>query len=90
MQKVRGIYDGERVGLLNEVNIPPSTEFGVLVPDESDPNASEDEQEEVYWRMLKEMGIVLQRARPDLVDDDFDPIPSIGELLSETIIRERR
>jgi hypothetical protein len=90
MLRVRGIYDGERVRLLEDVNIPPDTEVEVLVPDEIDPNASEDEQEEAYWKMLREKGIVLQRPRPDLVDDDFEPIPNPGEPISDTIIRERR
>jgi hypothetical protein len=90
MQKVRGIYDGERVRLLEEVNIPPDTEVEVLVPDQADTSASAEDEEDAYWEMLREKGIVLQRPRQDLVDDDSEPIPNPGEPISETIIRERR
>ena len=90
MIKVRGVYDGQRVRPLDDVRIPPDTEVEVLVPEESDAAATEEEWEAAYWKKLKEAGLVVQRARPDELDDDFEPIPILGEPSSETIIRERR
>ena len=85
MQRIKGVYDGTHVRLLEPVAIPPETEVDVLVPE---PASSPEEDE--YWRTLREKGIVLRRPRMTDTDDDFEPIPNPGEPVSDTIIRERR
>jgi hypothetical protein len=97
MVKIRGIYDGERVRLLESVAIPPNTEVEVLVPDqqsaamtgEPDPGSAEQRDEE-YLRRLAESGIITRARCPEEWDDSFEPVQIEGEPISETIIRERR
>jgi hypothetical protein len=97
MIKVRGVYDGEKVRLLEQVEILPDTEVEVLVPnqylvkDPSTPNPdSEAQHEEEFLRDLAERGIIARAKRPEEWDDSFEPIPNPGEPISDTIIRERR
>jgi hypothetical protein len=83
MQRVKGIYDGEHVRLVEPLEIPPETEVEVIAPDEAD---LEDE----YWRRLKEAGLVRERRRRTTGERTFTPIQIEGEPLSQTVIDNRR
>jgi hypothetical protein len=83
--RVRGIYDGTHVRLLDPVTIPPNTEVDVLLPD-----TEEQRQEHEFLQRLLDLGIITEIRHPEEWDDSFDPVPNPGEPISETIIRERR
>jgi hypothetical protein len=87
MIRVRGVYDGTHVRLLEPLMIPPDTEVEVVVPDR------EAALEEAFHQRLLDLGIIEPSDPagdhgPD--DEPFTPIPNPGEPISETIIRERR
>jgi hypothetical protein len=97
MIKVRGVYDGEMVRLLEDVDIPPDTEVEVLIPNQHRSASrgasgldSEERREEEFLRHLAERGVLTRAKRPEDWDDSFEPIPNPGEPISDTIIRERR
>jgi hypothetical protein len=84
MQRVKGIYDGISVRLIEAVDLPPDTEVEVLIPDRG------TDREEEYWRQLKEAGLVLQRPQRPATERRFRPVPISGEPLSQTVIDNRR
>ena len=80
MIKVKGIYDGSKVVLLEPVSLQPNTPVEVLIP----------ENEQIYWQQLNELGLVKE-VRSQLIDDtSFKPVKTIGKPISHTIIEERR
>jgi hypothetical protein len=81
--KVKGIYDGKNVRLLEALPIPPETEVEVIAPDASD-------LEEEYWRRLRDAGLVRERRSRGTNERDFTPIRIEGEPLSQTVIDNRR
>jgi hypothetical protein len=82
--KVRGVYDGTHIRLLEPVSIPPNTEVEVYIDERQlDP-------EEAYWGQLEHLGLITGARHRAPVDDSFEPIPNPGEPISDTIIRERR
>ena len=83
MLKVKGIYDGKSVRLLEALPIPPETEVEVIAPDETN-------LEEEYWRRLIEAGLVRERRRRMTGERTFTPIQVEGEPLSQTVIDNRR
>ena len=89
MIKIRGVYDGEKVWLLDQLDIPPETEVEVLVPDNL-PGSTGAPPEDLHWNHLISTGLIKERPRPEEIDDSFGPIPNLGEPISDTIIRERR
>lgn len=84
MIRVRGIYDGKHVRLLEDLDVPPQTEVEVLVSD------ADSGREDDHWQRLIDAGVIAERPHPDDLDDSFEPIPNGGEPISDTIIRERR
>ena len=52
MLKVKGIYDGTKIVLLEPVSLLPNTPVEVLIP----------EQEQAYWQQLIELGLVSYRC----------------------------
>jgi hypothetical protein len=84
MRRVKGIYDGEHVRLVEPLEVPPETEVEVLVPE---PSPSDEDE---YWRRLREAGLVLKRPEPTTEERNFTPIQIEGEPLSQTIIDNRR
>jgi hypothetical protein len=69
--------------LLEDLGVPPQTEGEVVV-------RSQDVDDDEHWQGLIDAGLINERPHPDELDDDFDPIPNLGEPISDTIIRERR
>ncbi|MDQ4078744.1 MAG: hypothetical protein M3220_21190 [Chloroflexota bacterium] len=85
--RIKGIYDGEKVVLLEAISLSPNTVVEVIIPDEATPG------EDAYWEMLAELGLVVaQNSTPTSGEgeEDFTPIMVEGEPLSQTIIEERR
>ena len=84
MLKVKGIYDGARVILLESVTLLPNTEVEVLIPEaNSDP-------EHAYWRRLMELGLVMELRTRSVTERPYMPIQISGTPISKTIIDERR
>lgn len=86
MQKVKGVYDGSKIDLLEPVSIPPNTTVEVLIPE------TESDKEKDYWNRLRDMGLISgMRSTPDRNGErHFEPIVVSGQPLSETILEERR
>lgn len=84
MYKVKGIYDGKRVVLLEPLPVPPHTSVEVLVAEEA------LDLEQVYWQQLVEQGLISE-VRSLLTDEEpFSPVHPTGKPVSEIIIEERR
>lgn len=80
MLRVKGIYDGAKIVLLEPVSLLPNTPVEVLIP----------EQEEIYWQRLVELGLIKE-VRPLPTDESpFTPIRVTGAPVSQTIIDGRR
>ena len=84
MLKVKGVYDGERVILLEPVTMPPDTKVEVLIPEVN------GESEQSYWQRLVELGLVSEVRRRSPTEKPFTPIQVLGIPVSQTIIDERR
>ena len=84
MLKVKGVYDGERVILLEPVTMPPDTKVEVLIPEVN------GESEQSYWQRLVELGLVSEIRRRSPTEKPFTPIRVLGIPVSQTIIDERR
>jgi hypothetical protein len=80
MLKVKGIYDGTKIVLLEPVSLLPNTPVEVLIP----------EQEQAYWQRLIELGLVKDVRTPPIEDQPFTPVRVTGDPISQTIIEERR
>ncbi len=84
MLKVKGIYDGEKVTLLDPLPIPPHTPVEVLVVEQT------MDTEQAYWQRLVDLGLI-KTVRPQSTDEQpFEPVHVTGILISQTIIEERR
>ena len=85
MLKVKGVYDGARVVLLEPIALQPNTAVEVLIP------KSTVEPEQVYWQRLRAAGLITtvraQRRQPRQAPP---AVPVSGEPVSQTIIDERR
>lgn len=85
MLKVKGIYDGARVVLLDPIALQPNTAVEVLIPE-----ASLD-AESLYWQRLRATGLItMTRAQRQQPRQAPPPIRVNGEPVSQTIIDERR
>jgi len=85
MLKVKGIYDGAKIVLLDPVVLQPNTMVEVLIPDQA------AEQEQAYWRRLREAGLITSvRASRRQPRQAPAPVQVVGEPISQTIIEERR
>ena len=85
MNKVRGIYTGSNIILLDPISLPPDTEVEVLIPDVESEN-----QEALYWEALKSQGLIREIRPLPKEEEPFEPIAISGKPMSETIIEERR
>ena len=85
MLRVKGIYDGDKVILLDPVTLRPNTQVEVLIPEmAADP-------EQVYWQRLSDAGLIKSvQARRDQPRRAPAPVRIAGEPVSQTIIEERR
>lgn len=81
MLKVKGIYDGTKVVLLEPVMLQPNTTVEVLIP----------EPEQLYWQRLYDVGLIkAMRANRDQPRQAPAPARVSGEPTSQLIIEERR
>lgn len=84
MVKVKGIYDGEKVLLLEPLNLPANSTVEVIFAETS------AEQEQAYWQFLLDMGLISEvKSRPVKPKSNHLLIVA-GKPVSETIIEERR
>jgi len=85
MQKVKGIYNGEQVVLLEPVTLRPNTRVEVLIPEQ------DVADEQAYWQELIALNLIKEvRQRSDR-ETKFEPVRiSDDKPVSETIIEERR
>jgi hypothetical protein len=84
MLKVKGVYDGEKVVLLEPLPLLPGSAVEVLVPEQA------VDMEQVYWQRLVSLGLIKE-VRPRPTDDRaFTPVRVTGAPVSQTIIGERR
>jgi len=85
MLKVKGIYDGDKIILLDPVTMRPNTTVEVLIPE----SAADPEQR--YWQHLVDKGLIKSaragRAQPRQAPA---PVRVAGKPVSQTIIDERR
>ena len=86
MIKIKGIYDGEHVRLLEPVHLIPDTPVEVLIPE----SAGEESQERVFLECLVKEGLLLAKEVSWPEEVPFEPVPIEGLPLSQTIIEERR
>ena len=85
MLKVKGIYDGNKIILLEPVALQPNTTVEVLIPG---PAA---EPEQLYWQRLIDSGLIKSvRASRDQPRRAPAPVRVAGEPVSRMIIEERR
>jgi hypothetical protein len=87
MIRVKGIYEGMYVRLLEPVALAPDTVVEVLIPE----STTEQGQEYEFLRRLVAEGL-LASGGPMLPSEEeiFEPVPIRGIPLSQTIIEERR
>jgi hypothetical protein len=85
MLKVKGVYDGTRIVLLDPITLQPNTAVVVLVPE------STVDAEQVYWQRLRAAGFITtvraQRRQPRQAPP---AVQVSGEPVSQTIVDERR
>jgi hypothetical protein len=84
MLQVKGIYDGKKINLLEDLFLPPNTPVQLMVWRQS------DDKEAQYQRRLIEAGLLNE---PRLMTERlplFTPVQVKGKPLSQTIIEERR
>ena len=85
MLKVKGVYDGTRVVLLDPIALQPNTAVEVLIPE-----AGVD-AEQLYWQRLRATGLITTtRTRRRQPRQAPPPVQVSGEPVSQTIIDERR
>jgi hypothetical protein len=85
MTKIKGVYDGKHVRLLEAVHLIPDTPVEVLIPE----SAGEESQERAFLERLVKKGLLASKvAWPE--EAPFEPVPIEGPPLSQTIIEERR
>ncbi len=80
MIKVKGIYDGSKVVLLEPVSLQPNTPVEVIIP----------EKEQIYWQRLNETGLIKELRSHSEEDISHEPVSTTGTPISQTIIEERR
>ncbi|MCB0114395.1 MAG: hypothetical protein KDD84_09905 [Caldilineaceae bacterium] len=85
--RVKGIYNGKTIELLEAVTMPPDTVVEVLVP-ELEPTRKERLQQQI--QDLVDKGVLTHAAMDRPRDLDFHPVTVAGKPVSETIIEERR
>ena len=86
MKKIKGIYDGNCIQLLEPISLKPDTVVEVLIP-EQDEEVKEREFLEYLKKegLLKDVKIIKQEE-----EEPFEPVPIRGAPLSQTIIEDRR
>jgi hypothetical protein len=80
MIKVKGIYDGSKVVLLEPVSLQPNTPVEVIIP----------EKEQIYWQRLNESGLIKELPSRSEENISYEPVSTTGRPISQTIIEDRR
>ena len=86
MIKIKGVYDGKHVRLLEPVHLVPDTPVEVLIPE----SAEAESQERTFLEHLVKEGLLLAKEVSWPEEAPFEPVPIEGPPLSQTIIEERR
>lgn len=84
MLRIKGIYDGTNIILLEPVLLPPNTAVEVVVAN------GDGDAEQAYWSQLLTSGLIKEIHPPVVVESSFVPVPSMGEPVSQTLLEERR
>jgi hypothetical protein len=85
MLKVKGVYDGTRVVLLDPIALQPNTAVEVLIPE------SGVDAEQLYWQRLRAAGLITTTRVPRRQPRQAPPPVQVsGEPVSQTIVDERR
>jgi len=83
MRRIKAIYDGQQIVLLEPVDLPPNTHVDVIVLDDI-------EVEQQVADALHDLGLLASTAPPMNTLTPFAPVKIDGPPLSETVIDERR
>jgi hypothetical protein len=83
MLRVKGIYDGTKIVLLEPVSLAPNTVVEVLIPEQA------ADAERLYWQKLVELKLITEIRPPSVNDQSFTPIQVTGKPISQTIIEDR-
>jgi hypothetical protein len=86
MTKIKGVYDGKHVRLLEPVHLVPDTPAEVLIPESEE----EESREQAFLECLVEGGLLLVKEVSWPEETPLEPVPIEGPSLSQTIIEERR
>ena len=84
MLRIKGIYDGQKVVLVEPITLPPNTAVEVLVAEPT------SESEQFYHQRLLTLGLIKDRPASPADNTLYTPIEVSGPPLSQTIIEERR
>lgn len=85
MVRVKGIYDGEKVLLLEPLDLPVNSTVEVIVPE-----TPMEQQEQSYWQYLLDMGLITEVSLRPIKPKSSRLLVISGKPVSETIIEERR
>ena len=85
MVRVKGIYDGEKVLLLEPLDLPVNSTVEVIVPE-----TPVEQQEQSYWQYLLDMGLITEVSLRPIKPKSSRLLVISGKPVSETIIEERR
>lgn len=80
MIKVKGMYDGVKIVLLEPVSLTPNTLVEIIIL----------EQEQLYWQRLQELGLIKEIQTLPIDEESLTPVEIIGPPVSQTIVEERR
>jgi len=84
MLRVRGVYDGTKVVLLDSLPIRPHTTVEMLIVKPT------IDAEQVYWQRLIDLGLIREVRLQPTAEQPFEPVRVTGTPISQTILEERR
>jgi hypothetical protein len=86
MTKIKGVYDGKHVLLLEPVHLVPDTPVEVLIPE----SAGEESREQAFLERLVKEGLLLAKEVSWPEETSLEPVPIRRPPFSQTIVEERR
>ena len=89
MFKVKGMYNGVTVDLLEPVSIPVNTAVEVMIEGFQLSTSGEQRAEQTFLEHLLEIGMITHIPSGEVDPTPFEPIVITGKPLSETIIEDR-
>lgn len=90
MFKVKGVYNGVTVDLLEPVSIPVNTAVEVMIEAPQKSALSAKEAHQALLEHLFEIGMITHIPSGEFDLTPFEPIVVPGKPVSETIIEDRR